>query len=65
MNGYRYWVERHKLLLELANAKEQIAGLPEAERQERTMALEFDFRAKLDALYGKVRDEFETPAAKA
>jgi hypothetical protein len=61
MNGYRYWVERHKLLVELASAKDKIEGLPEAERQQRTMALEGEFRAKLDALYGKVGSEFESP----
>ena len=50
---------------ELANAKEKIDGLPEAERQQRTMTLEGEFRAKLDALYGKVSSEFEAPVAKA
>lgn len=65
MDGYRYWVERHKLLIDLAHAKERAAGLPEDEQRRQTMALEGEFRVKLDALYAKARDEFETPVAKA
>ncbi|HEX2573854.1 MAG TPA: hypothetical protein VH877_30175 [Polyangia bacterium] len=65
MDGYRYWVERHKLLIELDRAKQAATGLPEAERLKQTMALEHDFRAKLDALYAEARDQFEKPAAKA
>lgn len=59
MDGYRYWVERHKLLLELEHAKQAAAGLPEAERRERTLVLERDFRVRLDALYAQARDEFQ------
>jgi hypothetical protein len=65
MDGYRYWVERHKLLIELDRAKQAAAGLPEAERLQQTMTLERDFRIKLDALYAEARDQFEKPAAKA
>jgi len=59
MDGYRYWVERHKLLVELAAAKEQLGGVPATERAARTLELERDFRRKLDALYGRARDSFE------
>jgi hypothetical protein len=65
MDGYRYWVERHKLLVELDRAKQAASGLPDAERLQQTMALEQDFRVKLDALYAQARDQFEKPAAKA
>lgn len=61
MNGYRYWVERHKLLVELAEAKQQqCAGLPAKDAAQRGLELELAFRARLDALYGEARDEFES-----
>ena len=65
MNGYRYWVERHTLTLELEREKAAIAALPDEERRERTVAVEAEFRRKLDALYGEIRGEFEQPVAKA
>ena len=67
MDGYRYWVERHKLLVELEQQKGHIAGLPEAERAAGTLEVERDFRVKLDGLYAQAREQFEKapPAAKA
>jgi hypothetical protein len=65
MDGYRYWVERHKLLVELERQKASLAGMPAADRPAKTAAVEQAFRVKLDVLYGQVRDEFEpaTPSA--
>ena len=59
MDGYRYWVERHKLLVELADKKAELAERDEAEANLRAVELERDFRGRLDALYGQARDEFE------
>lgn len=61
MDGYRYWVERHKLLIALAEKKEALAGRPDAEANAAAVVLEAGFRGQLDALYGEARDEFETP----
>jgi len=67
MDGYRYWVERHKLCVELEREKDRIATLPEAAREQQTLVAERDFRIKLDALYARARDNFEgaPPSAKA
>lgn len=59
MDGYRYWVERHRLLVELGEAKEQLAGRSDAEREGAEVELDRAFRDKLDALYGEARGEFE------
>ena len=59
MDGYRYWVERHKLLVELAEQKAVLAELDEAEANARAVVLETEFRGRLDALYGEARDQFE------
>jgi hypothetical protein len=60
MDGYRYWVERKKLLIALEAEKAEIAALPEGERDARTIAAELAFRQKLDAIYGRARQEFES-----
>jgi hypothetical protein len=67
MDGYRYWVERHRLCVDLDREKERIATLPESERTEQTLIVERDFRIKLDALYARAQGNFEgaPPSAKA
>jgi hypothetical protein len=67
MDGYRYWVERHKLCIELERAKHAIDALPEAERLAQLQTAERDFRVKIDALYAHAQAEFEAspPRAKA
>lgn len=59
MDGYRYWVERHKLLIALQEEKEALRGRPDGEAQARALELEAEFRGRLDALYGEARDEFK------
>ncbi len=59
MNGYQYWVERHKLLIALAEKKEALAERPEQEALDRAVELEREFREKLDAIYAEARPEFE------
>jgi hypothetical protein len=62
MNGYQYWVQRHRLTVWLEEQKQKAAQLPDAERLARTLEAEREFRVKLDALYVQVRTEFESPA---
>lgn len=59
IDGYRYWVERHKLLLELERQKEVLAEHTDAERPAVEAELERQFRGKLDTLYADARAEFE------
>ena len=61
MDGYRYWVERHKLLVDLQKQKEVLAEKREIDRAPIEAKLESEFRARLDALYGQARSEFEPP----
>ena len=59
MDGYRYSVERHKLLIALEGDKERIAEQPDRAAEAHLIATERAFREQLDALYGQVRGEFE------
>ena len=61
MDGYRYWVERHKLLVDLALQKEILVERSEAERPALAAELERAFRVKLDALYAQAHTEVEPP----
>ena len=63
MKGYRYWIERHKLMLWLETETRKLEGLHELERKRRTSELERDFRVKLDEIYGRVRLECEPAKA--
>jgi hypothetical protein len=63
MDGYRYWVERHRLAVWLEDEKTKAAALPEAQRLELTLAAEREFRRRLDALYGQAQSEFRTPSS--
>lgn len=63
MDGYRYWVERHRLAVWLEDEKKKAAALPEAQRLERTLEAEREFRLRLDALYAQAQSEFETPTS--
>lgn len=59
MDGYRYWVERHKLLIALDEEKQRLEERPDAGREQGAVDLDRGFREKLDALYGQARDQFE------
>jgi hypothetical protein len=59
MDGYRYWVERHKLLLELEAQKAALDERPEKEALALAVELERAFRTKLDLLYAEAKSEFE------
>lgn len=64
MDGYRYWVARHRLLVDLAEARAQLAEKPDAERAAGEIELDRNFRDQLDAIYGEARGEFETGKAR-
>ena len=59
MNGYQYWVERHRLTVWLEEKKQLAKTRPDAERLSATLVAEQEFRQKLDQLYARVRSEFE------
>ena len=59
MDGYRYWVERHRLLVTLEQEKEILVEKREAERPAIEARIESEFRARLDTLYADARVEFE------
>ncbi len=63
MDGYRYWVERHRLTVWLEEKKQHAKTQPEAERLSTTLLAEQEFRQKLDQLYARVRSEFEPARA--
>lgn len=63
MKGYRFWVERHKLMQWLEIETRKLEGMQEPERRQRTIELERDFRVKLDEIYGRVRLECEPAKA--
>ena len=59
MDGYRFSIERQKLCIWLEGEKKKIESLPQGQRIDVELALERDFRVKLDRLYARVRAEFE------
>ena len=59
MDGYRYWVERHKMLVDLEQQKEVLVEKRAADRPAVEARLERDFRDRLDTLYAEARAEFE------
>jgi hypothetical protein len=63
MNGYQYWVERHRLAAWLERQRQVAKQLPEKESLERMLDAEREFRLRLDALYSQVRSEFEPAKA--
>jgi hypothetical protein len=58
MDGYRYMVERNKLLIKLEEEQAKLAHLPEAEREAAMRQLEQEFDRKLADLYGQVAAEY-------
>jgi len=63
MNGYQFWVERHRLTAWLEKQRQVAKQLPERESLQRVLDAEREFRLRLDALYGQVRSEFEPAKA--
>jgi hypothetical protein len=58
MDGYRYMIERNRLMQKLEDDLARLAGMPEEQRQAETRRLEADFDRSLAALYAEVATEF-------
>jgi hypothetical protein len=58
MNGYRYLIERNRLLYELEDELRKIEHLAAAERLRRKAELEAAFDRKITKLYAEVADEY-------
>lgn len=58
MDGYRYLIQRNRLMCRLEDDLRQIQDLPDAERQAATGRLQAQFDLKLRELYGQVADEY-------
>ena len=58
MNGYRYLVQRNRLMYQLEDQLKKIEHLPEAERVAEARRLEAQFDLQLRQLYGEVASEF-------
>ena len=58
MNGYRYMIERNRLMLKLEDDLAKIRHLPEIERRAKTNKLQAEFDRQLAALYGQVAEEY-------
>jgi hypothetical protein len=58
MDGYRYLIERNRLLHRLEGALAEIRHLPEAEKRAKAARLEAEFDRELAELYGQVAAEY-------
>ena len=58
MDGYRYMIERNRLMYKLEDDLAAIRHLPEIERRTRTNRLQAQFDRELAALYGTMAEEF-------
>jgi hypothetical protein len=58
MNGYRYLIERNRVLYKLEDELRKIQHLPEPERQQRTAELEAAFDRDIARLYAQVSEEY-------
>lgn len=58
MNGYRFMIERNRLMYKLEDDLAQIRNLPEIERRAKANKLQSEFDRALAALYREVAEEF-------
>jgi len=58
MDGYRYMIERNRLMYRLEDALAEIRHLPEAERRAKAARLQSDFDRDLAELYSQVVAEY-------
>jgi hypothetical protein len=58
MDGYRYLVERNRLMIEFDREKTALRDLPEAERRAKNAGLQVEFDRKVAALYAQVAAEY-------
>jgi predicted transcriptional regulator len=65
MNGYRYLIERNRLLYELEDQVKKIQHLAEPEKRQRKAELEAAFDRKVARLYAEVAAEYPGERRKA
>jgi hypothetical protein len=58
MDGYRFMIERNRLMYKLEDDLAKIRHLPEIERRAKTNKLQAEFDRELAALYSQVADEY-------
>jgi hypothetical protein len=58
MNGYRFMIERNRLMYKLEDDLAKIRHLPEIERRAKTTKLQAEFDRQLAALYGQMAEEY-------
>ncbi len=58
MDGYRFLIERNRLMYKLEDDLAKIRDLSEVERRAKTAKLQAEFDRQLAALYGQVAEEY-------
>jgi hypothetical protein len=58
MNGYRYLIERNRLMHKFEDDLHEIRHLPEVERKIKKGKLQAEFDRQLAALYAQVAEEY-------
>jgi hypothetical protein len=58
MDGYRYLVERNRLMFEFEDQAAKLKHLPLSERQAKIAGMQVELDRKIAALYAQVADEF-------
>ncbi len=58
MDGYKYLIQRNRLMMNLEEELEKIKMLPDEERQREKARLEAEFDRALGELYSQVADEY-------
>ncbi len=58
MDGYRFMIERNRLMYKLEDELAKIRNLPDVERRAKTNKLQAEFDRQLAALYAQVGDEY-------
>jgi hypothetical protein len=58
MDGYRFMIERNRLMYKLEDELAKIRHLPDVERRTKTNKLQAEFDRQLAALYAEVAEEY-------
>jgi hypothetical protein len=58
MDGYRYMIERNRLMQKLEEDLKKLAGLPEQQKEAETTRHRVEFDRRLAELYAEVASEF-------
>ena len=58
MDGYRFMIERNRLMYKLEDEMAKLRHLPDVERRAKTAKLQAEFDRQLAALYSQVAEEY-------